>query len=53
MVDTAHYNVLIADIKRSGNYIIDVFEGENLLGQVTLQAKGAVGTSKSGFDDLF
>ena len=53
MVDTAHYNVLIADIKRSGNYIIDVFEGENLLGQVTLQAKGAVGTSKSSFDDLF
>lgn len=53
VVDSSHFRVLIPEIKRSGKYLLDIFEGENLLGQLTINVKGAVGTAKGEFDDLF
>ena len=52
-VDSSHFRILIPEIKRSGKYLLDIFEGENLLGQLTINVKGAVGTAKGEFDDLF
>ena len=53
VVDSAHFRILISEIKRSGKYLLDIFEGENLLGQLSINVKGAVGTAKGEFDDLF
>ena len=51
--DKTHYKVINPDIKRSGKYAADIFDGENLIGTVTINVKGAVGSANSGFDDLF
>lgn len=51
--DETHFDFLISEIKRSGNYTVDVLDGDNLIGQVSLKVKGAVGSSKNDFDTLF
>jgi len=52
-IDGTHYKVLMPDIKRGGKYTADVFDGSDLIGNITLNVKGAVGSSNSSFDDLF
>jgi len=52
-IDETHYKIVIPDIKRAGKYAVDIFDGENLIGNITLGVKGAVGSSNSSFDDLF
>lgn len=52
-IDKTHYRVLLPDIRRSGKYSAEVFDGENLIGNITINAKGAIGSTKSDFDDLF
>lgn len=47
------YEILNPDIKRSGKYSADVYDGENLIGTVDIAVKGAVGSADSDFDDLF
>lgn len=53
IVDDTHYSFAIPQIKRAGVYAFDVFDDDNLIGQVSIRAKGSVGSSKSDFDDLF
>ena len=50
--DSTHYSVVMDDIKRAKTYQADVFDGDDLIGHITLPIKGKTGTS-SGFDDLF
>lgn len=52
-IDKTHYEICAPEIKRSGKYNVDIFDGENLLGSVVINVKGTVGTSNSDFDDLF
>ncbi len=49
----SHYQFLLDDIKRSGDYEASIFDGSNLIGRIKLHIKGAVGSSKTDFDDLF
>ena len=51
--DGTHYTFALTDIKRSGEYEASIFDGSNLIGRVKLHIKGAVGSTKSDFDDLF
>lgn len=51
--DNTHYMFALNDIKRSGEYEASIFDGSNLIGCVKLHIKGAVGSTKSDFDDLF
>lgn len=50
--DSTHYSVVMDDIKRAKTYQADVFDGDDLIGHITLPIKGKTGTS-SGFDDWF
>lgn len=52
-IDATHYEVVISDIKRGGKYVADIFDDSDLIGNITLNVKGAVGSSNSSFDDLF
>ena len=51
--DGKHFKFEVSDIKRSGKYEFDLLDGSNLITKITINAKGAVGSSNSGFDDLF
>lgn len=51
--DRTHYRFVLGDIKRSGTYEASIFDGSNLIGRVNLHIKGAVGSAKTDFDDLF
>lgn len=53
MIDKTHYKATIDDIKHSGKYKIDVFDGTNMIDSIMIQVKGAVGSAKSDFDELF
>ncbi len=51
--DKTHFKFILGDIKRSGDYEASIFDGSNLIGRVKLHFKGAAGSTKSDFDDLF
>jgi hypothetical protein len=46
------YSVLLADL-RAGNYSADVFDSDNLIGQVEFTIASESGTKNDSFDDLF
>lgn len=52
-IDSTHYKFILDDIKRSGEYEANIYDGSNLIGCIKLQIKGAVGSTRTGFDDLF
>ena len=52
-IDRTHYKFILDDIKRSGEYEANIYDGSNLIGCIKLHIKGAVGSAKTGFDDLF
>lgn len=52
-IGNAHYMFVLNDIKRSGEYEASIFDDSNLIGRVKLHIKGAVGSTKTDFDDLF
>ncbi len=51
--DRTHYKFTLDDIKRSGEYEANIYDGFNLIGCIKLHIKSAVGSAKSNFDDLF
>ncbi|MCI8507240.1 MAG: BREX-4 system phosphatase PglZ [Lachnospiraceae bacterium] len=51
--DKNHYSVLLADIKRQKECKADVYDGEDLIGTVSLVVKGKVANINNDFDDLF
>ena len=53
ILDEHHYLFELPDIKRSGRYDAEVYEGEDIIGKVVVNVKGAVGSSNNDFDDLF
>lgn len=50
VIDDNHFMFRIPDIKRSKTYVATVFEGEDVLGEVTFTPKSKINTN---FDDLF
>ncbi len=53
VIDEHHYMFILSDIKRSGRYNADVYDGQDVIGKIVINVKGAVGSSNSDFDDLF
>lgn len=51
--DENHYKVALPDTKRAGNYPADVYAGDDLIGQVLINAQGKSGKSNADFDNLF
>ena len=51
--DDFHYAVSIDRMRRAGEYIIDVFLGEELVSNIKILATGKGGSINSDFDDLF
>ena len=51
--DSTHYTVLLEDIKRSKTCKADIYDGDNLLGNVEFKIKGKSGNVDSGFDSEF
>lgn len=51
--DANHYSVQLMDAKRAGNYPVDVYAGDNLIGKMLVNAQGKSGKVNDAFDDLF
>lgn len=51
--DPSHYCVQLSDIKRSKVCMAEVYDGDDLLGSVTLNIKGKSGSINAGFDAEF
>ncbi len=51
--DSTHYDVLLDDIKRAKEYSADVFDGDDLIGNIKLAIKGKTASINSEFDDIF
>jgi hypothetical protein len=51
--DSTHYTVLLEDIKRSKTCKADIYDGDNLLGNIEFKIKGKSGNVDSGFDSEF
>lgn len=51
--DENHYKVALPDTKRAGDYPADVYAGDDLIGQVLINAQGKSGKSNADFDNLF
>ncbi len=52
-IDANHYLVKLPDIKRVGEYPVDVYMGDNLIGKIMFMAQGKSGKINDAFDDLF
>ena len=52
-IDSNHYSAKLTDIKKAGNYQIDVYAGDDLIGNVSVFAQGKSGKINTDFDDLF
>lgn len=52
--DATHFSVVLDDFKRAKKDIIaSVYDGEDLIGNVSFEIKGRTATVKNDFDDLF
>lgn len=52
-IDANHYSVNLPDTKRAGDYLADVYAGDNLIGKIVIKAQGKSGKVNDAFDDLF
>jgi len=51
--DENHYSVKLPDTKRAGDYPVDVYAGDNLIGNIMIKAQGKSGKVNDAFDELF
>lgn len=51
-IDSAHYTVKL-DVKRAKEYAAEVYDGEDLIGNIKFTVKGRTGSTNSDFDELF
>ena len=52
-LDGNHYRVVLPDMKRAGNYLADVYAGDDLIGKITIKAQSKSGKINDAFDNLF
>ena len=52
-IDANHYSVKLPDTKRAGDYLADVYAGDNLIGKIIIKTQGKSGKVNDAFDDLF
>lgn len=51
--DATHYSILLDDIRRSKKCTADIYDGDDLIGNIQLDIKGKSGSVNKGFDDEF
>ncbi len=51
--DPYHYAVNLPDIRRAGQYSVDVYAGDNLIDRISLKTQGKSGKINDAFDNLF
>lgn len=52
--DSTHFSVILDDIRRGRkNVSADIYDGEDLIGNISFEIKGRVATEKKDFDDMF
>ena len=51
--DSTHFAFNLTNIKRSGTYNAELYDGDSLIGSLEIKVKGKAGNIKSDFDDLF
>jgi hypothetical protein len=52
-IDKNRYLLKISDIKKAGQFLAEIYEGDNLIGKVEFKAQGKSGKINSDFEDLF
>jgi hypothetical protein len=52
-LDSNHYKVGLPNMKRAGDYLADVYSGDDLIGKILIKAQGKSGKVNDAFDDLF
>lgn len=52
-IDSNHYSVKLSDIKRAGDYLADIYSGDNQIGSVVIKVQGRSGKINNAFEDLF
>lgn len=52
-IDSNHYKVELKEIKRAGEYLVDIYSKDNLIGNISFKAHGKSGKIIDEFDDLF
>lgn len=52
-LDSNRYNVALPDTKRAGDYLADVYAGDDLIGKILIKAQGKSGKVNDAFDNLF
>ena len=51
--DETHFSFCLVDIKRAKTYTAEVFDGDDIIGNITFTVKGKLGNRNDDFDDLF
>lgn len=51
-IDKNHYRI-VTDIIKAGEYLADVFDGDNLIGKITINVQSETGKKNDAFDNLF
>lgn len=52
-IDSNHYSVKLSDIRRAGEYHMEVYAGDNLIGNILIKTQGKTGKVNDDFDGLF
>ncbi|MDR0574526.1 MAG: BREX-4 system phosphatase PglZ [Tannerella sp.] len=52
-IDDQHFKVKLPDTKRAGEYDVEVYSSDNLIGTVRIKAQGKSGKINDSFDNLF
>jgi hypothetical protein len=52
VTDDLHYQVTISEMKREGNYSVDVYLGENFISKLYIKTHSKIATKNSDFDNL-
>lgn len=51
-IDKNHHRI-VTDIIKAGEYLVDVFDGDNLIGKITINVQSETGKKNDAFDNLF
>lgn len=52
-IDKKHFTIQLPDIKRAKIYEAEIYDGDNLIGEIKFTVKNKLGGNNSDFDDLF
>ncbi len=48
-----NHHRIVTDITKAGEYLADVFDGDNLVGKIIINVQSETGKKNDAFDNLF